>query len=194
MNTRLFALVTAALLSGSAVVCAQGLPQDQSQSPKTQTKDQMARPDAQPGAGEDQKGPGGADQDMQKPNREDRDLQRTQVPGEQRDQTREEQRGPQGGEMLRGGETMRGGAHVKLTIEQKNNLRTTVLRAGPRLTHVNFHIGVGVHIPRTVHLVAVPPEIVSIYPGWASYEYFAYGDEIVVVDPASFAIIGVLPL
>jgi hypothetical protein len=193
MKNRLFALAAAALLSGTAAVWAQGLPQDQSQSPKQQTKDQIARPDAQPGLGEDQKGAAGASQNMQGPNREDRDLQRTQMQGEQREQMRGEERGPQGGEMLRGGE-MREGTHARLTVEQKTNLRETVLRAGPRLTHVNFRIGVGVHIPRSVHLVAVPQAIVSIYPEWANYEYFAYGDEVVIVDPATFAIVGVLPL
>ena len=194
MKNHIFALAAAALLSGTAAVWAQGLPQDQSQSPKTQTKDQMARPDAQPGVGEDQKGSaGGNDQSLQGPNREDRNLQRTQTGGD-RDRVQGEERGPQGGEMLRGGETMRGGTHAKLTIEQKTNLRTTVLRAGPRLTHVNFHIGVGVRIPHTVRLVAVPQEILAIYPEWANYEYFAYGDEIVIVDPATLAIISVLAL
>lgn len=186
MKNRLFAFAAAALLSGTAAVWAQGNPQDQSQSPKSQTKDQIARPDAQPGMGEDQKGSaGGQDQNMQGPNREDRNLQRTQMQGEQR--------GPQGGEMLRGGE-MRSGTHHTLTVEQKTNLRETVLKSGPRLSHVSFRIGVGVHVPRTVRLVAVPEEVVAIYPEWASDLYFDYGDEIVVVDPGSFAIVGVLPL
>lgn len=184
MKNRLFALAAAALLSGTAAVWAQGYSQDQS--PKSQTKDQIARPDAQPGMGEDQKGSaGGQDQNMQGPNREDRNLQRTQTQGEPR--------GPQGGEMLRGGE-MRGGAPHALTVEQKTNLRETVLKSGPRLTHVTFRIGVGVHVPRTVRLVAVPQEVVAIYPEWASDLYFDYGDEIVIVDPGSFAIVGVLPL
>jgi len=191
MNNRFMALAAAALLSGTAAVWAQGAPQDQSQT-KTQTKDQMARPDAQPGLGEDQKGSAsGGGQTMQPPNREDRNLQPVQ--GERRDQIQGEQRGPQGGQMLRGGE-MRGGAPRTLTIEQKTNLRQTVLMAGPRLTHVNFRIGVGVRIPRTVQLVAVPQPILAIYPEWANYEYFAYGDEIVIVDPVTFAIISVLPL
>lgn len=192
MKNRLFAIATAALLSGTAAVWAQGAPQDQN--PKTQTKDQMARPDAQPGLGEDQKGSGGADQNMQGPNREDRNMRPAQSPGEQRDQIQGEQRGPQGGEMLRGGETMRGGPHARLTVEQRTNLRATVLRAGPRLRHVTFRIGVGARVPRSVHLVAVPQPIVAIYPEWASDLYFAYGDEVVVVDPATFAIVGVLPL
>ena len=187
MKNRLFAIAAAALLSGTAAVWAPGYAQDQSQSPKSHTKAQIARPDAQPGMGKDQKGgsSGGQDQNMQGPNREDRNLQRTQMQGEPR--------GPQGGEMLRGGE-MRSGAHRTLTVEQKTTLRETVLKSGPRLTHVNFRIGVGVHVPRTVRLVAVPQEIVAIYPEWASDVYFDYGDEVVVVDPNSFAIVAVLPL
>ena len=192
MKNRLLALAAAALLSGTAAVWAQGYSQDQSQSPKTQTKDQVARPDAQPGLGEDQKGStAGSDQNMQRP-REDRNLQRTQAPGE-RDQIQEKERGPQGGEMLRGGE-MRGGAPHTLTVEQKTKLRETVFTRGPRLTHINFRVGVGVRIPRTVRVVAVPEEIVTIYPEWAGDLYFVYGDEIVVVAPGTFEIVGVLPL
>lgn len=195
MKNRLFAIAAAALLSGTAAVWAQGVPQDQGQNPKTQTKDQMARPDAQPGMGEDQKAaPGGADQNMQTPNREDRNMRPAQTPAEPRDQIQGEQRGPQGGEMLRGGETMRGAPHGRLTIEQRTNLRTTVLRGAPRLRHVTFRIGVGARVPHSVRLVAVPQPMIAIYPEWASDLYFAYGNEIVVVDPNTFAIVGVLPL
>jgi hypothetical protein len=95
--------------------------------------------------------------------------------------------------MLRGGE-MRGGAPRALTVEQKTKLRETVFRSGPRLTNINFRVGVGVRIPNTVRVVAVPQEIVAIYPEWASDLYFTYGDEIVVVAPDTFEIIGVLPL
>ena len=189
MRNHLLALAAAALLSGTAAVSAQGLSQDNSQSPKTQTKDQVARPDAQPGMGEDQTGsPGGGGQNTRAPAREDRNMQRTQTQGEQR-----EERGPQGGEMLRGGE-MRGGAPHALTVEQKTKLRETVFRSGPRLSHVTFRIGVGVRIPHTVRLVAVPEEIVAIYPEWSGDLFFTYGDEIVVVAPGTFEIVGVLPL
>ena len=194
MKNRLLALAAAALLSGTAAVSAQGLSQDNSQSPKSQTKDQVARPDAQPGLGEDQKGSaGGSDQNMQAPGREDRNLQRTQTQGEQREQVHGKERGPQGGEMLRGGE-MRGGAQRTLTVEQKTKLRETVVRTGPRLTNVNFRINVGVRIPHSVRVVAVPQEIIAIYPEWAGDLYFVYGEEIVVVAPDTFAIVGVLPL
>jgi hypothetical protein len=194
MKNRLVALAFAALLSGTAAVSAQGLSQDNSQSPKSQTKNQIASPDAQPGLGEDRGGStGGGGQNVQPSRSSDRSLQNTQVQGEQRDQVQREGHGPQGGEMLRGGE-MRGGAPRTLTIEQKTKLRETVFRTGPKLTHVNFRIGVGVHVPRTIRLVAVPQEIVAIYPEWSSDLFFIYGDEIVVVVPGTMEIVGVLPL
>jgi hypothetical protein len=191
MRNRLLALAAAALLSGTAAVSAQGLSQDNNQSTKSQTKNQIARPDAQPGLGEDRNGSaGGGEQNMQSPPHQDRNLQRSQM---QSDQVQGERRGPQGGEMLRGGE-MRSGAHRTLTVEQKTRLRETIFRAGPRLTHVNVRIGVGVHVPRTVRVVAVPAEIVAIYPDWQGDLFFTYGDEIVVVAPDTFEIVGVLPL
>jgi len=189
MKDHLLALAAAAFLSGTAAVSAQGLPRDNSQSPKAQTKDQIARPDAQPGMGEDQKGSGGGDQNVQSRS----NLKPTQVQSEQRDQVQGEQRGPQGGQMLHGGE-MRGGAPHTLTVEQKTKLRETVFRGGPRLTHINFRVGVGVRIPHSVRVVAVPQEVVAIYPEWAGNLYFTYGDEIVVVAPDTYAIVGVLPL
>ena len=194
MRNRLLALAAAALLSGTAAASAQGLSQDQSQSPKSQTKDQIARPDAQPGLGEDRNSSaGGGEQNMQPSGKSDRNPQNTQMQGEQREQVQGERRGPQGGEMLRGGE-MRGGAPHMLTVEQKTKLRETVFRTGPKLTHVNFRIGVGVHIPRTVRLVAVPQEVIAIYPEWSGDLFFTYGDEIVVVAPDTLEIVGVLPL
>ena len=67
-------------------------------------------------------------------------------------------------------------------------------RPGPRLTRVSFRIGVGAFVPRTVRIVPVPAEIIAIYPGWEGYSYFETADEIVIVDPMSFAIVATLPL
>jgi hypothetical protein len=190
MKHRLLALAATALLWGTAAVSAQ----DNSQSSRSQTKDQIARPDAQPGLGEDRSGSaGGGEQNVQPSGRTDRNVQGTQLQGDQRGQVRSEERSPQGGQMLRGGE-MRGGAPRTLTIEQKTKLRETVFRTGSKLTHVNFRIGVGGRVPHTVRLVAVPREIVVIYPEWSGDLFFTYGDEIVVVAPDTFEIVGVLPL
>jgi hypothetical protein len=210
MKTTLLAIAAAALLSGSATVYAQsGAPGDQNRDQQAQPTEQSHHPraasPAQPGAtGRDQMGPGGQSSapDMDR----DRNMQPTQLQGD-RDRTQDQDRdrmqgqdriqdqnrnGPQGGEMLRGGEER--GEHHTLTIREKTNLRDTVLRGGPRLTHVNFRIGVGARVPRSVRLVTVPQPIVAIYPEWANDLYFDYGDEIVVVQPDTMQIVGVLPL
>jgi hypothetical protein len=84
---------------------------------------------------------------------------------------------------------------TRITDVQRTRIKEVFRgRPGPRLTHVTFRIGVGARIPRTVRVVAVPPEIISIYPEWQGYSYFQTADEIVIIDPMSFAIVGVLPL
>jgi hypothetical protein len=84
---------------------------------------------------------------------------------------------------------------TRITDVQKTKIKEVFRgRPGPRLTHVTFRIGVGARIPRTVRIVAVPPEIVAIAPEWQGYSYFQTADEIVIVDPMSFGIVGVLPL
>ena len=86
--------------------------------------------------------------------------------------------------------------NIPLTTVQRTRIRDRVILSGraPRLTNVNFRIGVGVRIPRNVRIAIVPPEIVEIFPQWAGYSYFVYGEQIVIVDPASFAILAVLPV
>jgi hypothetical protein len=87
------------------------------------------------------------------------------------------------------------GAHLRLTTTQRTRVRDVIVRAhGPRLTHVTFRVGVGARIPRTVRVAVLPPEIVAIAPEWSGYSYFEYGDQIVIVDPVTFAIVATLPL
>jgi Protein of unknown function (DUF1236) len=69
-----------------------------------------------------------------------------------------------------------------------------VLRGGnaPRVTNINFSINVGIAVPRTVRVIAVPEVIVDIYPDWRGFLYFVYEDEIVIVDPNTYRIVAVL--
>jgi hypothetical protein len=85
--------------------------------------------------------------------------------------------------------------NITMTTAQRTRIREVVrVKSAPRLTNVSFRIGVGERIPRTVTVAVLPPEIVEIAPQWSGFSYFVYGDEIVVIDPMSFAIVGVLPL
>ena len=184
MRRPVLALAAAMFLSGATFAYAQGTPPDQSQ--KDQTKDQTEQPGARSG---------NVPSREQKPS--DRAMQNTQVQGGQSSEHEQMQGGDrdrlQGGQMMRGGE-VRGTGVRSLTIEQKTNLRETVLRSGPKVTHVSFRIGVGAVVPHSVRVIAVPQPILAIYPEWEGDLYFIYGDEIVVVAPDSMAIVGVLPL
>jgi hypothetical protein len=203
MRIRLLALASAALLSGTIAASAQGTPSggapsDQNRNehaqPAAQTPQPGQHPSAQPGMrGPSQTQPSsGQDRDLDRT--QDRNLQHTQMQGGEQYQDRDRARNqPSGGEMLRGGEMREQGGHT-LTVQQRTNLRETVLRGGPRVTHINFRIGVGAVVPRTVRLVTVSEPILAIYPEWSGDLYFAYGDEIVVVAPDTMQIVGVLPL
>ncbi len=88
-----------------------------------------------------------------------------------------------------------GRANIRLTTLQRTRIKQVVLRGrAPRLMRVDFRLGVGARVPRNVRVAVLPPEIVAVAPQWAGFSYFVYGNEIVVLDPASFAIVGVLPL
>jgi Protein of unknown function (DUF1236) len=74
---------------------------------------------------------------------------------------------------------------ANITDEQRTRLRERVLAHGPRISNnVRISINVGTVIPTSVRVVAVPEEIIEIYPNYRGYFYFVYEDEIVIVDRA----------
>lgn len=58
---------------------------------------------------------------------------------------------------------------------------------------MNFSISVGTRVPRSVHFVTLPSEIVRIVPQYRGYEYFLVEDEIVIIDPQTLEIVAVIP-
>lgn len=204
MRKPLLAIAAAALLSGSAAAYAQqgAAPVDQTRDHRAQPTDQMQQ-QSTPQKGDETRPDAATPRSSVPDTDRDRNLQNTQLQTDQnRDRTQDQSRDRmqdqgrdrlQGGEMIRGGEERGEGNHT-LTVRERTNLRETVLREGPRATHINFRIGVGAVVPRTVRLVAVPQPIVAIYPEWSGDLFFTYGDEIVVVQPGTMEIVGVLPL
>ena len=85
--------------------------------------------------------------------------------------------------------------NVNLTTEQRTKIHSVIIadRSAPRVEHVDFALNVGVAVPRSVKLVAVPATIVEIQPVWRGFEYFLVGDEVVIVDPATLQIVAVIP-
>jgi len=88
-------------------------------------------------------------------------------------------------------------SNVNLTSDQRTKIRETVIRRSdaPRVSRsdINFNLSVGTTVPRSVHIVALPSEVIEIHPAWRGFLYFLVGDEIVVVEPGSLRIVAVLP-
>jgi hypothetical protein len=89
------------------------------------------------------------------------------------------------------------GANVKLSTQQRTQIRRTVInaRGAPRVGHVDFDVRVGTAIPRDrIHVVPVPETLVQIDPAWSGFLYFVYEDEVVIVDPSDMQIVAILPV
>ncbi len=87
------------------------------------------------------------------------------------------------------------GSSVQLSENQRSQIKTIIGRErGPRLgSNVNFDVSVGTRIPRSVHIVVLPEEIVLLIPEYRGYDYFLIGDEIVIVDPRTLEIVAIIP-
>jgi hypothetical protein len=83
---------------------------------------------------------------------------------------------------------------VNLSSQQKTEIKSKVIenKSAPRVSHVNFNVGVGVAVPGRVHLAPVPAVLVGIHPAWKSYEYFVYEEEVIIVDPHTRKIVEII--
>jgi len=85
---------------------------------------------------------------------------------------------------------------VQLSENQRSQIKTVIGRgSGPRLSRsdVSFSLSIGTRVPRSVHFVTLPSEIVRIVPQYRGFEYFLVEDEIVIVDPLTLEIVAVIP-
>jgi hypothetical protein len=95
-----------------------------------------------------------------------------------------------------GAETQKGagggvGVRPQLSSQERTRIRTA-LKGGPRVNNLNVSLSVGTRLPRTVTLRPLPVTVIEIVPQYRGYDYVLVGDTIVIVDPATFAIVAVL--
>jgi len=81
---------------------------------------------------------------------------------------------------------------VTLTQDQRTKVQTSFAKHKVQPANVNISINVGVAVPRTVVLYAVPEEIIVIVPGYRRYRYFVVGDRICIVDPNTYEIVEII--
>ncbi|HEY1798186.1 MAG TPA: DUF1236 domain-containing protein [Stellaceae bacterium] len=85
-------------------------------------------------------------------------------------------------------------ATVNLTTTQKTEIHNTIINNhnAPRANNLGISLNVGVAVPPAVQFAPLPPRIVEIAPAWRGYDYFLYGEEIVVIEPGTRRIVAIL--
>jgi Protein of unknown function (DUF1236) len=87
--------------------------------------------------------------------------------------------------------SVRGNLHI--SRENASRISENLIRQGHR-ENVNFNIDVGAPLPEDVELLPLPPDVVELAPDYRGYDYVVVNDEIVFVDPATRAVVGMIEL
>jgi hypothetical protein len=80
-------------------------------------------------------------------------------------------------------------ARTRLSQEQRGRFHKAFDRR--RASSVKFHVGIGAHVPRSVHLYAIPAVVVGLVPAYRYYRYVYIDDAICIVDPVTYEIVDV---
>jgi len=83
---------------------------------------------------------------------------------------------------------------VQVSEQQRTNVHRSVFKENRvnRVTNVNFNISIGTRVPRSLHLVALPPTVIAIVPEYRRYNYFVVDDRICIVEPTTYEIVDVI--
>ena len=93
------------------------------------------------------------------------------------------------------GEEGAAGPNASLTGEKRTQVQKAFSsHRSDAKADIDIAVSVGVAIPRHVHLVAIPDDIVVIVPEWRRYKYVIVKDTICIVDPDTYEIVDVLVL
>jgi Protein of unknown function (DUF1236) len=102
---------------------------------------------------------------------------------------------------------------VQLVSEdQHSQIKTAVARGSATRVdrrELNFSVSIGSQVPRSVHLLTLPDEIVRIVPQYRGFDYFIISyrtkdpgggdyffvkDELVIIDPQTLEIAAIIPV
>jgi Protein of unknown function (DUF1236) len=85
-------------------------------------------------------------------------------------------------------------ARSSLSPEMRTRIHEFIVqeRNAPRVSSPNFEVSIGTRVPRTVPFIALPQTVVEIEPAWRGYDYFLIGDQMVIVNPRTMAIVAIV--
>jgi len=81
---------------------------------------------------------------------------------------------------------------ARLTTEQRTKISSVIREQKVERTNLNVSVSVGTRIPASVHLYALPQQVLVIYPEWRGYEYILVGEQIVIINPRTHEIVAVI--
>jgi hypothetical protein len=216
-KTLLASIAAAALVAGTIAVSAQGMQGGSGGAPSAAPAEKMDRGGAPSGgrspsgersttgqgtqmdrgSSQSQPGAGTTPAERGQPSQTQRDQAQPPRTGQGQTQqapTGAQRQAPTGAQQQQTGQPSTGATSATLSTEQRTRIRESVLRGGNvnRVSNVNFNIRVGTVVPRSVHLVAVPPTIVEVHPAWRGFLYFVVNDEIIIVEPGTLRIVAVI--
>jgi hypothetical protein len=85
-----------------------------------------------------------------------------------------------------------GSGSVTLSQEQRTKVQGSFAKHKGQSANVNITVNVGVAVPRTVELRAIPQDIIVIVPAYRRYRYFVVGDKVCIVDPDTYEIVEII--
>lgn len=87
----------------------------------------------------------------------------------------------------------RAGERVQVSEQKRTSARERLSRhKGNHVDKVNFDIRVGVNVPRSVTLHALPADVIQVVPEYRNYRYVYVGDQYLIIDPDDYVVVAVL--
>jgi hypothetical protein len=84
------------------------------------------------------------------------------------------------------------GARVRFRPEQRETIRTIVMREAECRHELRLDFSIGLPLPRTVEICEFPDAVVAEVPEIREYRYMVRGDDVVIVDPDGYRIVEVI--
>ena len=83
---------------------------------------------------------------------------------------------------------------ASLSESQRTRVSTSISRLNVKpVTNVNFSLAIGTVVPRDVRFERLPADVVEVLPQYRGFNFVVVREEIVIVDPATYKIVDVLP-
>lgn len=81
---------------------------------------------------------------------------------------------------------------AKLTTEQHTKITSIIRQHKVEPARLSVSVSVGTRIPTSVHVYALPVEVIAVYPEWRGYDYILVGDQIVIINPRTHEIVAIV--